>query len=124
MEFTVHNLYGLLLRSRLLPADEARALLERWQSEARDTATDPDRFLKWLTANRCLTEYQAALLSKGHADGFFLNQYTILERLVVRRIAGVYNGVHEHGQVFPIKGPPCSRATARHLFAHWQRAAA
>src|SRR5215469_8016222 len=123
MEFTVHNLYGLLLRSRLLPADEARALLERWQSEARDTATDPDRFLKWLTANRCLTEYQAALLSKGHADGFFLNQYKILERLGKGRMAGVYKAVHELGQVVAIKVLPPSRARDPHLFARFQREA-
>src|SRR5438034_8189826 len=60
-------------------------------------------FSKWMVANKYLTEYQASLLARGHADGFFLNQYKILDRLGKGRMAGVYKAQHETGPIVAIK---------------------
>ena len=46
MELTVQNVYGLLIRSRLLPLDDARAMYERWNQEAR--RRDPGRVARRL----------------------------------------------------------------------------
>ena len=36
MELTVPNVFGLLLRSKLLAADDAKTMYARWQAEAKD----------------------------------------------------------------------------------------
>src|SRR5262245_52644907 len=79
MELSVQNLYGLLIRSRLLPLDDAKKMYDRWMSEANDAA-DVGRFAKWMVANNYVTEYQAGLLARGHADHFFLDKYKVLDR--------------------------------------------
>ena len=38
MELTVQNVFGLLLRSKLLSVEDCRAMFTRWQTEAKDTA--------------------------------------------------------------------------------------
>src|SRR5438046_8051290 len=103
MELTAQNVYGLLLRSKLLPAEEARGVYERWQKEAKESAADAGRFAKWLVGNRHLTEYQANLLARGHAAGSFLNQYNILNRLGRRRMARIYQAIHRLGQLLTTK---------------------
>jgi serine/threonine protein kinase len=123
MELSVQNVYGLLLRSKLLPLDEARALYERWQKEAGPRHTDLAQFGKWLVGNQYLTDYQVTLLTRGHADGFFLGQYKILDRLGKGRMAGVYKAEHELGQVVAIKVLPPSRAKDAALLARFQREA-
>ena len=55
MELTVQNVYGLLLRSKLLSLDESKAMFARWQQEAGDKATDPARFASWMVSHRYLT---------------------------------------------------------------------
>ncbi len=72
MELTVQNVFGLLLRSKLLSMEDCRTMFARWQSEAKDTANNVARFAAWMVQNRYLTDYQANLLARGHADGFFL----------------------------------------------------
>jgi serine/threonine protein kinase len=123
MELSVQNVYGLLLRSKLLPLDEACAAWSRWQKEAGPRHTDLALFGKWLVTNQYLTEYQVGLLSRGHADGFFLNQYKILDRLGKGRMAGVYKAEHELGQVVAIKVLPPSKAKDAALLARFQREA-
>ena len=123
MELTVQNVYGLLLRSRLLPIEEARAMFTRWNQEAKDTATQVAPFAKWMVANKYLTDYQATLLARGHADGFFLGQYKILDRLGKGRMAGVYKAQHETGPVVAIKVLPPSKAKDPSLFGRFQREA-
>jgi serine/threonine protein kinase len=123
MELTVQNVYGLLLRSKLLPIDDARALFERWQKEAGPRSTDLTLFNKWLVTNQYLTEYQVTLLGRGHADGFFLNQYKILDRLGKGRMAGVYKAEHELGQIVAIKVLPPSKSRDAGLLARFQREA-
>jgi len=65
---TVQDVFGLLLRSGLLPGEEAKALLSRWESDAKDR-NDPQRFVAWLVSMKQLTDYQGALLVRGFAEG-------------------------------------------------------
>jgi serine/threonine protein kinase len=123
MELSVPNVYGLLIRSRLLPLDEVRALYERWQKEAGANAGNLVQFTRWMVANRYVTEYQAGLLSRGHADGFFLNQYKVLDRLGKGRMAGVYEAAHACGQRVAIKVLPPSKSKDAQLLARFQREA-
>jgi serine/threonine protein kinase len=123
MELTVQNVYSLLERSRLLPADEAQAMFARWREAAQDAADDPAKFAGWMVSNGYVTEYQAALLARGYADGFFLNDYKILDRLGKGRMAGVYKGVHRTGQVVAIKVLPPSKAKEPNLLGRFKREA-
>lgn len=122
MELTVQNVYGLLLRSKLLPPDEAKAMFARWHQEAKD-AGNLSQFASWMASNKYLTEYQAQLLARGHAEGFFLNEYKILERLGKGRMAGVYKAQHQLGQIVAIKVLPPSKAKEGNLLGRFQREA-
>jgi tRNA A-37 threonylcarbamoyl transferase component Bud32 len=123
MELTVPNVYGLLLRSHLLPLEEAKAMYARWQEEAGDGANNTARFASWMVAHKYVTEYQAGLLARGHADGFFLNDYKILDRLGKGRMAGVYKAQHKLGQIVAIKVLPPSKAREPNLLGRFQREA-
>jgi serine/threonine protein kinase len=123
MDLSVQNVFGLIIRSKLLSADEARAMFDRWQADAKDKADNVAEFARWMVANQYLTEYQATLLARGHADCFFLNQYKILDRLGKGRMAGVYRAVHRLGQTVAIKVLPPSKAKDPHLLARFQREA-
>jgi eukaryotic-like serine/threonine-protein kinase len=123
MELTVQNVYGLLLRSKLLSADEAKTMYTRWQEEAKDGAANLSRFAAWLVSHKLVTEYQASLLVRGHAEGFFLNEYKILDRLGKGRMAGVYKAQHRLGQIFAVKVLPPSRAGDPTFLGRFQREA-
>jgi serine/threonine protein kinase len=120
MVYTVENICGLLIRSKLLTADEVKTLYQRWLDETHEPA-DQGQFTRWLSSNHYVTEYQAALLAKGHADDFFLNQYKILDRLGRGRMAGVYKAVHQLGQMVAIKVLPPSRARDSHMLGRFLR---
>jgi serine/threonine protein kinase len=123
MELTVQNVYGLLLRSKLLSVEQGKAMFARWQEEARDAATNLAKFAAWMVSNKYVTEYQAALLARGHAEGFFLGEYKVLDRLGKGRMAGVYKGQYRLGQVVAIKVLPPSKARDPLLLARFQREA-
>src|SRR5207248_1550552 len=120
MDLTVQNVYGLLIRSKLLSLDECKDLFTRWNQEAKDNATNLGMFARWVVANKFLTEYQATLLARGHAEGFFLNGYKIIDRLGKGRMAGVYKAQHETGPIIAIKVLPPSKARDSSLFARFQ----
>jgi serine/threonine protein kinase len=103
--------------------DEAKAMYARWQQEAKDAATNLARFASWMVANKYLTEYQAQLLARGHAEGFFLNDYKILDRLGKGRMAGVYKAQHQLGQIVAIKVLPPSKAKEANLLGRFHREA-
>jgi serine/threonine protein kinase len=109
MEFSVQNVCGLLIRSKLMSPDEVKTMYARWLAEAKDGG-NLGLFSKWLSSNHYVTDYQASLIVKGHADDFFLNQYKILDRLGRGRMAGVYKAIHQLGQVVAIKVLPPSKA--------------
>ncbi len=150
MELTVQNVYGLLLRSKLLSIDEAKAMFARWNDECqggektegpppmkkgaggekaegpppmKGAAADLARFAAWMVANKYVTEYQARLLAGGHAEGFFLGGYMVLDRLGKGRMAGVYKARHPTGQVVAIKVLPPSKARDPMLLGRFQREA-
>jgi serine/threonine protein kinase len=123
MSFTVQNIYGLVIRSKLLPLEEAKRMYDRWQVEAKAHVNNLDQFTRWLVGNHYLTDYQVALLKKGHADGFFLGGYKILDRLGRGRMAGVYKAMHKLGQVVAIKVLPPSKAKDPQLFGRFKREA-
>jgi serine/threonine protein kinase len=123
MDLSVQNVYGLLLRSKLLSLEDARKMYDRWTAEAKDAAANPGRFAKWMVANHYVTEYQASLLARGHADCFYLNQYKVLDKLGTGRMAGVFKALHPLGQVVAIKVLPPSKAKDAHLLARFQREA-
>jgi serine/threonine protein kinase len=123
MELTVQNVYGLLLRSKLLSLEEAKAMFARWERESGGHATNLARFASWMVAHKYLTEYQAGLLARGHADSFFLGDYKVLERLGKGRMAGVYKAQHRLGQVVAIKVLPPSKAREPILLGRFQREA-
>jgi serine/threonine protein kinase len=114
MAQTVQEVYGLLLRS---------GLLARWQTDAKDRSADPQRFVAWLVSNKHLTDYQGALLARGFSEGFFLNEYKVLERLGRGRMAGVYKAQHRLGQVVAIKVLPPSKAREPNLKSRFLREA-
>ena len=125
MSFTPENLCGFLIRSRLMTPEEMRNMYQRWQAEGKDHAGSLSYFTKWLAGHQYVTEYQAGLLAKGHADPdvFFLNQYKILDRIGRGRMAGVYKAVHTLGQIVAIKVLPPSRAKNPHMLGRFQREA-
>lgn len=118
---SVESLCNLLARSRLVVGDEVRSLRGRWLKEAGDAAADAARFGRWLVKNHYLTDYQSDLLLRGKADRFFLNEYKLLERIGVGRMAGVYKAVHRLGPTVAIKVLPPSKARDANTFARFQR---
>ncbi len=123
MEYTVENISGLLMRSKLLNPDQVQEVYQRWVKEGKDKASSSPHYHKWLVTNQYLTEYQASLLSRGHADDFFLNQYKILERIGKGRNAGVYKAIHQMGQVVAMKVLPPSKAKDEKLLNRFLREA-
>jgi hypothetical protein len=122
MELTsVESLCNLLARSRLLPADEVRAVRLRWLQEGGDDAADPRALGRWLVDKEYITDYQAGLLLLGKWERHFLNEYKILERIAKGRMAGVYKAVHRLGQVVAVKVLPPSKAKDANLLARFQR---
>jgi eukaryotic-like serine/threonine-protein kinase len=123
MDLTLDNLCDHLTRSRLLAPHEIEAARRRWEETAADKGPSSSQFTRWLIRENLLTEYQASLLSKGHVDDFFLNDYKILERVGRGRMAGVYKAVRADGQIVAVKVLPPSRARIPALFGRFQREA-
>jgi serine/threonine protein kinase len=123
MSLSVENVCGLMIRSRLLAPEAVKSAYQRWLEEAKNGAGEVSRFAKWLVSRQYLTEYQAALLLRGHADSFFLGDYKLHDRLGRGRMAGVYKAVHSLGQVVAIKVLPPSKAKDQQVLARFLREA-
>ena len=108
---TVEKYCALLIRSRLLSQDELKESFRRWQETTKGNVNDDaDSFRRFLVARNRLTEYQSHLLMRGHAEGYFIDQYKILDLIGKGRMAGVYKAVHASGQVVAVKVLPPSKA--------------
>jgi eukaryotic-like serine/threonine-protein kinase len=121
MEFSVENVCGLLIRSKLLNPDGVKVMYQRWLGDAGEHAGNLGQFTRWLVAKQYVTDYQAMLVARGHADDFFINQYKILDRLGRGRSAGVYKAVHQLGQVVAIKILPPSKCKSPILLGRFLR---
>jgi eukaryotic-like serine/threonine-protein kinase len=120
MTMTVEDFCALLIRSRLHAVDAVKAIYNRWQA----VAIEPDNlamFQDWLVGRQHLTDYQRTLLSGGHTDNFFLNEYKLLERVGKGRMAGVYKALDPKGRVVAIKILPPSRAQDKEIWSRFQR---
>ena len=119
---TVSDFCQAITRSKQLDAEQVNKLLERWQKEAAPEKLDKvDSFRRWTIRQRILTEYQAALLQRGHTEGFFLGDYKVEDRLGKGRMAGVYRGVDPAGKRVAIKVLPASRAREGNLLNRFQQ---
>jgi serine/threonine protein kinase len=123
MEQAQLSLPNLLARTRLFPQEEAEALYRRWDQDSQNGKDDLETFARWLASQKLLTDYQASLLTRGHSEGFFLQDYKILDRIGRGRMAGVYKALHSSGQAVAIKVLPPSRAKDPLLLARFQREA-
>src|SRR3954467_193653 len=124
MTFTVENMCGFLIRSRLMSPEEMRTMYTRWQADSAENVGSLPHFLRWLVSQKYVTEYQANLLQKGQADDFFLDPYKVLDRIGRGRMAGVYKGAHAlTGQIVAIKVLPPSRAKSPQILARFEREA-
>ena len=121
MEFTVQNVCGLLIRSKLLTPDEVKAMYARWQTEARDAVANLAAFTCWLVGARVCHRISGLAVAKGHADSFFINQYKILDRLGRGRTAGVYKAQHQSGQTVAVKVLPPSKSKNKLMFDRFRR---
>jgi serine/threonine protein kinase len=120
MAVNVEDFCALLIRSRLHGVDAVKAIYARWQA----VAIEPENvamFKAWLVARQFVTDYQMTLLSGGHTDNFFLNEYKLLERIGKGRTAGVYKAVDPKGGVVAIKVLPPSRAQDKEMWTRFQR---
>src|SRR5262249_49124528 len=120
---SVESFCTMLVRSRLLAAEEGQKLHRRWRVEAKEMAGDRGEFARWLSANEYVTDYQCSILLRGYTDNFFVGHYKILSRIGKGRMAGVYKAVHNLGTVVAIKVLPPSRARNARIFARFQREA-
>jgi serine/threonine protein kinase len=120
---TVESLCNALVKSKLLQANDVKSLYQRWKAEAKDTASNTDRFSKWLVLRQYVTEYQATLIGRGQIDNFFLNDYKILDRIGMGRMAGIYKAIHRLGTIVAIKVLPPSKAKDLEMFSRFQREA-
>jgi serine/threonine protein kinase len=114
---TVPEYVALLSRSKLLPPEEVAELQRKWPGPDADL----ENFRKHLVAGRHLTEYQSVMLQRGHADGFFVGGYVILDRIGKGQSAGVYKAVHRSGQVVALKVLAGSKAKNPHVLSRFQR---
>ncbi len=119
---SVKDLSNLLVKSRLLSADDVKAVARHSPAGGAES-DDLEAFRRVLILNKYLTDYQAALLMRGHSEGFFLGEYKILELLAKGRMAGVYKAVHASGQTVAIKVLPSSKAKNPEVLARFRREA-
>ena len=118
---TVPNYCNLVTKSRLLSADEVKEGYRRWQESINGAEGDADSLRKFFVSSKLLTEYQSHLLMRGHTEGYFLNQYKILEMLGKERKAGVFKAIHATGQIVTIKVLPSSKAKDPAILSRFQR---
>lgn len=118
---TVQNYCNLLTKSRLLMPDEVKDSYRRWQESLNGAEGDSEAFRKYLVGRKLLTDHQSQLLMRGHTEGFFLDQYRIMEVISKGNLAGVYKAMHPSGQIVAIKVLPPSKAKDATVLSRFQR---
>ncbi|HTU23283.1 MAG TPA: serine/threonine-protein kinase [Gemmataceae bacterium] len=123
MALSVERICNELHRKGLLSPADIRNLRLRWLREAGASAADPVMFVKWLTHQGQVTDYQANVLLRRRDDPLVLGAYKIRGRIGRGRMAGVYEAVHPGGQAVAIKVLPPARAADPTVLARFQREA-
>ena len=100
---TAQGFCQLLVKSRLVSADDVRMLYRGWRTDTAPRDDDPEAFRKYLVAQSTISEYQSQLLLRGNTGGYFLGPYTVTDMIGKGHMAGVYKAVHQSGQVVAIK---------------------
>src|SRR5438876_609022 len=114
---------ALLVKSKLLPAEEVESLYRKWKEEAGGGDDRVEAFGKYLVGKRSITVWQSAMVQRGRADGFFLDSYRILDQIGKGQMGGVYKAVHSLGQLVALKILPASRAKDPRILGRFQREA-
>jgi eukaryotic-like serine/threonine-protein kinase len=114
---------SLLSKSKLMPPEEVDAVHRRWKDETGGGNENVEAFSKFLVSRRVLTPWQAAMVQRGRADGFFLERYKILDQIGKGQMGGVYKAVHSLGQMVALKILPASRARDARVLGRFQREA-
>lgn len=120
---SVETICKLLVRSRLMKPEQFQPMFQKWRAAAGAASGNVGQFCKWLVAKKYVTAYQVRLLAAGYSDHFFLNEYTILDRIGAGKMAGVYKARHWVGQVVAIKVLPPSKGKDHHAFTRFRREA-
>jgi serine/threonine protein kinase len=119
---TPQSYLNLLVKSRLLPPEEAKAAFRKWQDAVKaGLDDDADSLRKFFVSRKHLTDYQSHLLMRGHTEGFFIGGYTVLDLIARGNMAGVYKAVHSSGQVVAVKVLPPSKAKDPTTLARFRR---
>ncbi len=113
----------LLVKSKLLPAAEVQSLYRKWKEEKPGDDSRVDSFRRFIVDRSAVTEYQAHLVQRGRAEGFFLGEYKILDRVGKGRMGGVYKAARGTGQIVALKILPASKAKDTHTLARFHREA-
>lgn len=87
---TVQDICAAIAEHRLMSSKDFAAMRARWGRPGRQGADDPQRFLRWLVANRYVTEFVAQTLGAGKANDLVLNQFRVIDRLASGPMAGTY----------------------------------
>ncbi len=119
---TVEDYCALLVKSRLLLPEHVEQLYRRFCQQSA-SSNDVDAFRRFLVKQQLLTEYQAHMIQRGRAEGFFIGNYKILERVGKGQMGGVYKAIHPLGQMVALKILPASKAADPHILARFQREA-
>src|SRR5690242_1435307 len=96
---SVPDFCTLIAKSRLLPAEEVEAVASRWRAETGAADDQVAKFRRYLIARGYLTDWQAHMVQRGRAEGFFIGGYKILDRIGKGQMGGVYKAVHTLGQL-------------------------
>ncbi len=119
---TVEDYCALLVKSRLLLPEHVEQLYRKFCQQSA-SSSDVDAFRRFLVKQQLLTEYQAHMIQRGRAEGFFIGNYKILERVGKGQMGGVYKAIHPLGQMVALKILPASKAADPHILARFQREA-
>ncbi len=124
MSLPAHAILDALQTHRLL-ADDKLAGVRQWLSaHPLAPGTDPGahgtRFSLWLTEQALLTPFQLDFIVKGKAGKLRLDDYLLIDRIGVGRMAGIYKA-RKGGQTVAVKILPPSKAKEAATFARFQR---
>jgi serine/threonine protein kinase len=117
---SVKEMCNLMAKNRLLPSDEIRAAYQKWTGEAANP-DDAEAFRRYLVTRGLATDYQASLLAHGRTEGYYIDEYKILDRAGQGRMAGVYRAVTSRNEPVALKVLPPSKAKKPDLLARFQR---